>query len=123
MEFYKCEKCGKILAVVKPSKCEMVACCGQPMTIIKANTTDAAVEKHVPVIEQNGNIVTVSVGSVTHPMAEEHYIEWILLETKNGNQRVELKPGEEPKATFVLVDGNEVVAAYAYCNLHGLWKK
>ena len=123
MKYYKCEKCGKILAQVKGSKCEMVQCCGQPMSIMEANTTDAAVEKHVPVIEQNGNIVTVSVGSVTHPMAEEHYIEWILLETKNGNQRVELKPGEEPKATFALVDGNEVVAAYAYCNLHGLWKK
>lgn len=123
MQFYRCEKCGKMLAMLKPSKCEMVQCCNQPMTIVQANTTDAAVEKHVPVIEQNGNIVTVTVGSTIHPMTEDHYIEWILLETKNGNQRVELKPGEEPKATFALVDGNEVVTAYAYCNLHGLWKK
>lgn len=97
-------------------------CCGEPMVEIKAGTTDAAAEKHVPVIEIDGNIVTVKVGSVTHPMLEEHYIQWIALQTKNGNQRVALQPGQEPVAQFALLPGDEVVAAYEYCNLHSLWK-
>ena len=85
------------------------------------NTTDAAGEKHVPVIKQEGNLVTVSVGSVAHPMLEAHYIQWIILETKQGRQRKMLKAGEKPVAVFALTDGDEVVAAYEYCNLHGLW--
>lgn len=84
---------------------------------------DAAQEKHVPVVEQNGNRVTVKVGAVEHPMLENHYIEWIVLETTNGSQRKNLKPGEKPVAEFVLADGEQVVAAYEHCNLHGLWKK
>ena len=98
-------------------------CCGQKMDELVPNTTDAAQEKHVPVVEVSGNIVTVTVGSVLHPMQPEHFIEWISLHTKQGNQRKELKPGDAPKAVFALVDGDEVESAYAYCNLHGLWKK
>ncbi len=123
MKFYKCDKCGKILEEVQTSKCEMVQCCGQPMTIMTANTSDGAMEKHVPVVEQNGNVVTVTVGSVEHPMLEEHYIQWIVVETEYGNQRKELKPGQKPQAVFVLAEGEKLVAAYEYCNLHGLWKK
>ena len=78
--------------------------------------------KHVPVIEQNGTRVTVTVGSVEHPMLDAHYIEWILLETKEGRQRKTLKPGDKPVASFALTEGDAVVAAYEYCNLHGLWK-
>lgn len=122
MKFYQCAKCGKIVAVVKESKCEMLQCCNQPMKEIVANTVDAAVEKHKPVIVQNGNTVIVSVGEVAHPMTEDHYIEWIVLQTEQGNQRKELKPGQDPKATFAVVDGDKVLGAYAYCNLHGLWK-
>lgn len=92
------------------------------MTEIIPGTSDAAVEKHVPVIEQEGNIVTVTVGSVEHPMVPEHYIEWISLETTMGNQRKLLAPNKAPKAQFALLDGEQVVAAYAYCNLHSLWK-
>ena len=92
------------------------------MKPIEPNTTDAAGEKHVPVIEQNGSMVTVTVGSVEHPMLDAHYIEWILLETKQGRQRKTLRPGDKPVATFALVEGDDVVAAYEYCNLHGLWK-
>ena len=89
---------------------------------LEANTTDAAQEKHVPVIQVEGNLVTVKVGSAVHPMTEEHLISWISLQTKQGNQRKALSAGQEPKAEFMICDGDEVVAAYAYCNLHGLWK-
>ena len=100
-----------------------VMCCGQKMTEMVANTTDAAQEKHVPVVEKDGDKVKVTVGSVEHPMAEEHYIEWICLETEKGSQIKYLKPGEKPAAEFVLCD-DEVKAVYGngYCNLHGLWK-
>ena len=86
------------------------------------NTTDAAAEKHVPVIEVSGSTVTVKVGSTPHPMIEEHSIQWICLETKNGYQQKALHPGEEPKAVFALTSDDQPTAAYAYCNLHGLWK-
>jgi superoxide reductase len=76
----------------------------------------------VPVFEVKDGIVTVTVGSVAHPMLPEHFIEWIAIKTKNGNQRVVLEPGQEPKATFAIVPGDEVEAVYAYCNLHSLWK-
>ena len=121
MKFYKCAHCGKIIAVVKESGVP-VMCCGQKMEEIIPGTTDAAVEKHVPVYEVNGNIVTVTVGEVEHPMLDAHYIEWIALETSSGNQRKPLKPGDAPKACFALCDGDEVKGVYAYCNLHGLWK-
>ena len=123
MKFYRCEKCGKIVAEVQGSACEMLECCGQAMKLLKANTSDGATEKHVPVVEQNGNLVTVTVGSVDHPMLPEHYIQWIVLETEAGNQRKLLKPGEKPQCTFAIVDGDKVLGAYEYCNLHGLWKK
>ncbi len=120
-KFYICEHCGNIIAMVKSSGVP-VMCCGQKMKEIVPGTTDAAVEKHVPVYEVNGNIVSVTVGSVEHPMMEEHYIEWISLQTRTGNQRKELKPGDEPKACFAICEGDEVEAVYAYCNLHSLWK-
>ncbi len=83
------------------------------------NTTDGAFEKHVPVIESNSDSVVVKVGSVAHPMMEQHYIEWIVLETASGYQKKELKPGEEPIASFAVTE--PIIAAYEYCNLHGLW--
>ena len=122
MEFLKCKKCGKVVQVLKDSACDTM-CCGEVMVELKANTTDAAVEKHVPVVEKNGNSVEVKVGSVVHPMEEKHYIEWIALETKNTAQFKMLKPGDEPKAVFALSDSDEAVKAYAYCNLHGLWSE
>jgi superoxide reductase len=92
------------------------------MDEIIPNSTDAAKEKHVPVISVDGNTVKVRVSTVAHPMLEEHYIEWIMLETESGNQRKLLKPGSEPECTFEIASGDKVIAAYAYCNLHGLWK-
>ncbi len=121
MKFYICSHCGNIIAYVKDQGVP-VMCCGQKMEELVPNTTDAAVEKHVPVISVEGSKVTVKVSSVEHPMVDVHYIEWIALETKQGNQRKPLHPGEKPEAVFALADGDEVVAAYAYCNLHGLWK-
>ena len=95
---------------------------GSEMVELKSNSTDAAGEKHVPVITVDGNKVHVVVGSVLHPMTEEHSIQFIALETKQGVQRKALVPTEQPIADFVLAEGDEVVAAYEYCNLHGLWK-
>ena len=95
---------------------------GGEMVELKANSTDAAGEKHVPVITVNGNKVHVVVGSVIHPMTEEHSIQFIALETKQGVQRKALLSTDQPVADFVLAEGDEVVAAYEYCNLHGLWK-
>lgn len=89
---------------------------------LRANTSDGAAEKHVPVVSVSGNTVEVSVGSVSHPMLEEHYITGIYIETKSGGQFAALKPGDDPKAVFLLKDGDEFIAAYEYCNLHGLWK-
>lgn len=84
------------------------------------NTVDAAYEKHVPVIEHNSDSVTVKVGAVAHPMLDEHYITWIILETATGYQKKDLKPGDTPEAHFAVTE--PVIAAYEYCNLHGLWK-
>ena len=119
--FFVCEVCGNIIAMVKPSGVPVV-CCGKPMKQIVPNTTDAAQEKHVPVWSKEGNLVKVQVGSVAHPMIPAHYIEWVSLQTKAGNQRKALAPEQAPEVTFALTDGDEVEAVYAYCNLHGLWK-
>ncbi len=121
MKFYKCKHCGQIIAIVKKTGVPVI-CCGEPMEELVAGTTDAAVEKHVPVVEIKDGCVFVTVGAAEHPMIPEHYIEWIALQTKNGNQRKALNPGEPPKACFQICEGDEVKAVYAYCNLHSLWK-
>ena len=120
-KFYICKHCGNIIAKVKDSGVPVV-CCGEKMAELVPGTTDAAVEKHVPVYEVKDGKVYVTVGSVEHPMLPEHYIEWVSLQTKQGNQRKCLKPGEAPKVCFSLSEGDEVEAVYEYCNLHGLWK-
>ena len=120
-KFYICETCGKIVAIVRDTKVPLV-CCGSKMKELIPGTTDASTEKHIPVYTVEGNIVTVTVGSVAHPMVEEHYIQWVSLQTKQGNQRKALQPGQAPTVSFALCEGDEVVAVYEYCNLHGLWK-
>lgn len=119
--YFICEHCGNIIAMVE-DRGVPVMCCGQKMTELIAGTTDAAVEKHVPVVAVNGSKVTVTVGSVPHPMMDKHYIQWISVETNQGVQRKKLTPESEPKAEFALAEGETVEAVYAYCNLHGLWK-
>jgi len=121
MKFYKCSGCGQTVAVIKGSACSP-RCCGQEMEELVAGAVDAAKEKHVPVCEVSGNTVTVTVGSVEHPMTEEHLIEWIALETCCGFQLKKLTASDAPKAVFVLPEGEEPKTVYAYCNLHGLWK-
>ena len=121
MKFYRCSRCGQIIAIVKETGVPVV-CCGEPMAEVIPGTTDASLEKHVPVFTVEGNTVQVCVGSAAHPMLPEHYIEWVAIQTKLGNQRKQLSPGDEPKACFSICDGDEVEAVYAYCNLHSLWK-
>ena len=121
MKFYRCKVCGQIIAIVKKTGVP-VMCCGKMMEEIVPGSVDASIEKHVPVYTVENEMVKVQVGSTIHPMIEEHYIEWIALQTKFGNQRKSLKPGEEPVAHFALVEGDEVEAVYAYCNLHSLFK-
>ncbi len=121
MKYLICKKCGNMVELIQKGTCP-VKCCGEPLEELVPNTTDAANEKHVPVVEKNGCEITVKVGEVAHPMLEKHYITFITVETTKGVMRKDLKPGEEPIAKFVLAEGEEFVAAYEYCNLHGLWK-
>lgn len=120
MKFYKCEKCGNIILEIN-NKC-VCSCCGQTMTELVANDSDGAFEKHVPVVEVNGSNVNVKCGEVIHPMEEKHYIEFIVLETDKGNYIKYLNPGVDPVCDFCLCNDEKYVRAYAYCNLHGLWK-
>ena len=120
-KYYICKHCGNIVTKLE-DKGVPVVCCGEKMTEIVPNTTDAAQEKHVPVVAVAGNEVTVAVGSVAHPMTEEHSILWIALETANGLNVKWLTPGEAPAARFYLAEGDEVVRVLAWCNLHGLWQ-
>ncbi|MDR1794589.1 MAG: desulfoferrodoxin Dfx [Erysipelotrichaceae bacterium] len=120
MKFYKCAHCGFVAAVASDGVGAPV-CCGGPMDELTANTTDAATEKHVPVVTLNGDIITVNVGSVAHPMTAEHHIAWIYVQTEKGGQFKNLAVDGAPEATFAQL-GDKVVAVYEYCNLHGLWK-
>jgi len=118
---YKCDICGNMVEVLLEGKGDLV-CCGQPMTLLEENTVDAAVEKHIPVGEQAGNLLTVKVGSVAHPMTPEHYIQWIEVLAGSKSYKVFLKPGQDPQATFCIEAGHEPIVLREYCNLHGLWK-
>ena len=120
MKFFYCEHCGNLVGVIHDSGVPMV-CCGQKMTRLEAGVVEASREKHIPVVSVEGNTVKATVGSVEHPMTEEHSITWVYLQTDRGGQRKCLKPGDAPVVTFALSDETPI-AVYAYCNLHGLWK-
>lgn len=122
MQFYRCKHCGQIVAVVKKTGVPLV-CCGEEMEELVPGMVDASVEKHVPQYEVKGNVCYVKVGEVEHPMVDNHFIEWVAIQTKSGNQRKQLKPGDKPEVTFKLDENDTVLAVLAYCNLHGLWKK
>lgn len=121
MKIYFCPICGNVVDLLENGGGQLV-CCGQPMELLEPKSEDAGLEKHVPVVEVDGNKVTVTVGSVLHPMEDAHYITKIFLVVNNEVKRVSLKPGEEPKATFTIDEGVTTFDAYEYCNLHGLWK-
>ena len=118
-KFYICEHCGNIIGKIQDSGVSVV-CCGQKMKALVPNTVEASGEKHLPVVSIEDGVVTVNVGSVDHPMVDEHFIQWVYLETERGGQRKALKPGEAPNVKFWLGD-DKPVAVYEYCNLHGLW--
>jgi len=120
-KFYRCKHCGQIIAIVKKTGVPVV-CCGEKMEELVPGVVEASKEKHIPVYKVENNVVEVTVGSTIHPMISEHYIEWISIQTKQGNQRKALTPNSEPKVCFTICEGDEVEAVYAYCNLHGLWK-
>ena len=119
--FFICKHCGNIITMIEDQGVPVV-CCGEKMEEMVAGTVDASKEKHVPVMKVDGNLVTVEVGSVVHPMEEKHYITFVALESENGTQLKKLLPGAEPKAVFALAPGDKAKAVYEHCNLHGLWK-
>ena len=121
MKFFICEHCKNIMTLLNDSGVPIM-CCGQKMTELVPGTTDGATEKHVPVISADDRRISVKVGEAEHPMMEAHYIMFICIETSRGHQIKYLNPGEKPEAEFLLADGEELIAAYEYCNLHGLWK-
>ncbi len=120
MKFYQCKHCKQLVTKEVDPGVKMI-CCGEVMEELVPNTHDGAGEKHVPVVKVEGNKVMVSVGAVEHPMLDVHYIMFIAIETTHGKQVKYLKPGEAPYAEFLLADGEELVKAYEYCNLHSLW--
>lgn len=121
-KFYVCKVCGNLVGVVQAGSAPLT-CCGKPMEALVPNSTEAAQEKHVPVVVVDGATVKVTVGSVLHPMTAEHHIAWIYLQTEQGGQRKNLAAGAQPEVEFALTGGDKAVAAFAYCNLHGLWVK
>jgi len=118
-EIYRCMVCGNVVEVASPAA-GTLSCCGQPMRLMRENTTDGAKEKHVPVVERVEGGFRVSVGSVEHPMLDNHYIQWIELFDGDTLTRRYLKPGDKPEAVF-RTDSEEVYAR-EYCNLHGNWR-
>ena len=118
--FYICERCGNLVGMIHESGAPIM-CCGQPMTKLEAGTVEASREKHIPEVSVDGDRVTVKVGSVLHPMTEDHLIEWVYIRTDRGGQRKSFAAGDEPVVTFALAD-EKPLEVYAYCNLHGLWK-
>ena len=118
-KFYICEHCGNIIGMVHDSGVPVV-CCGQKMTRLEPGTVEASHEKHIPVVSIEDGKVKVDIGSVPHPMIDEHFIQWIYLQTDRGGQRKCLSPGDAPEVSFALAE-EKPVAVFAYCNLHGLW--
>jgi superoxide reductase len=119
-KFFICNQCGNMAGLIKDEGPPMV-CCGEEMTELKPNTVEASVEKHLPDVIKSGKNIDVRIGSAPHPMEEAHHIEFVYVETERGGQRKCLKAGEEPAVSFALTD-DKLIAVFAYCNLHGLWK-
>ena len=121
-KFFICRHCGNIVASIRDAGVP-IYCCGEEMGELIPGSTEASGEKHIPVYEVEGNVVNVDVGTAEHPMTEQHYIEWVCLETKKGIQYARLRPNDKPRVKFSLCEGDEVQAVYAFCNQHDLWRK
>lgn len=121
IKIYKCNICGNIITKIYDSNVNVV-CCNEEMKELIPNTIDASFEKHIPVVTLAGHMMNIKIGEINHPMDENHFIQWILLETKTGIQLKYLKPFDLPEIGFTLIDDN-AIAVYSYCNIHGLWKK
>ncbi|GHV00454.1 superoxide reductase [Clostridia bacterium] len=122
MKFFKCEHCGNVTVLLVPVGVPMT-CCGQRMSELAVNQGDAPGGKHIPAVTVKGNGVSVMIGEQEHPMLPDHRIEFVYLETAQGGQYKSPKIGRKPEAEFTLATGDTPIAAYEYCNLHGLWKK
>lgn len=124
INFYICSICGNLIEMVKDSG-NSPSCCGKTMTMLKPNTVDGATEKHIPLVTvkdcKKHKTVTVQVGDTLHPMSDTHYIQWVVIETNKGIYRKNFCPSDVPIADFCLEECEELITAYAYCNLHGLW--
>ncbi len=122
LTLYRCNTCGNLIQMIQDSGIIPI-CCGEQMELVRANSKEATMEKHVPVIEQNDRRIRIRIGSLPHPMTEEHHIEWIVLLTNKGMYMRELKISDYPECTFTIGEDEKVFAAYSYCNLHGLWNR
>lgn len=118
--FFICKHCGNLVQIINDARVPLV-CCGEKMKELIPNTVEASGEKHIPLVNRKGDILTVNVGSVDHPMVSEHFIQWVYVETEKGGQLKELRSGDAPNVSFNVED-DKPTAVYAYCNLHGLWK-
>ena len=121
-KFYKCSHCGNLIIKITSSEVSLI-CCNEEMEVLVPNSSDTKGEKHIPVVikKDDNKLIDVKVGEDMHPMTEEHFIEWIYIETKSGNQLKYLKPSMKPVGTFIITKDDELLNVYAYCNLHGLW--
>lgn len=119
-KFFRCKHCGNLVGMIEDGNVPII-CCGEPMEELQPNTVEAATEKHIPEVSRNGRLVHAKIGSVPHPMTEEHHISFIYLQTENGGQRRTLKVGEEADAMFAVLE-DKPLEVFAYCNLHGLWR-
>lgn len=122
LTIYRCDTCGNLIQMIQDSGA-VPSCCGEQMELVRANSKDAAMEKHVPVVERDGCRVHIRIGTLPHPMTEEHHLDWIVLLTDKGMYLRELKVHDYPECIFIIGEGERVFAAYSYCNLHGLWSK
>jgi superoxide reductase len=120
--FYICKICGNIVGLINDAGIPLV-CCGEEMSELVPNTVEAKTDYHIPAVSVSGQLVTVNVGSMPHPMTEIHHISWVYLQTTKGGQRKILKPNEAPVVQFALTADDTAEIAYAYCTLHGIWKK
>jgi len=121
-KFFKCTECNTLVEALNPQCCDEMCCCGKPMEMLIPNKLAGLEEKHLPVIKRDGSNITICIGRILHPQTIEHHIKWVELICDGYERRVELKSGDDPIVTFRIHEGERVIAVYAYCSVHGLWR-